>query len=34
MEKKKLMNISFESKPVYGNDEKYIKRKIKIYQVV
>ena len=28
----KLLNIDFESKPVYGNDdEKYIKTKIKIY---
>ena len=26
-----LMNIDFESKPVYGNDDKYIKTKIKIY---
>ena len=26
-----LMSIDFESKPVYGNDEKYIKTKIKIY---
>ena len=25
------MNISFESKPVYGEDVKYIKAKIKIY---
>ena len=28
---KKLLKIEFESKPVYGNDEKYIKTKIKIY---
>ena len=28
---KKLMSIDFESKPVYGNDDKYIKTKIKIY---
>ena len=26
-----LMNIDFENKPVYGNDEKYINTKIKIY---
>ena len=26
----KLMRINFESKPVYGDDEKYIKTKIKI----
>ena len=26
-----LMNIDFESKPVSGNDEKYINTKIKIY---
>ena len=26
----KLMRIDFESKPVYGNDEKYIKTKVKI----
>ena len=26
-----LMRIDFESKPVYGNDDKYIKTKIKIY---
>ena len=26
-----LMGIDFESKPVYGNDDKYIKTKIKIY---
>ena len=26
-----LLNIDFESKPVYGNDGKYIKTKIKIY---
>ena len=25
------MNIDFESKPVYGDDDKYIKTKIKIY---
>ena len=32
MEKiEKLMNIDFESKPVYGNDEKYIKTKKKIF---
>ena len=28
---KQLLKIDFESKPVYGNDEKYIKTKIKIY---
>ena len=27
----KLLNIDFESKPIYGDDEKYIKTKIKIY---
>ena len=27
----KLMKINFESKPVYGDDEKYKKAKIKIY---
>ena len=27
----KLMNIDFESKPVYKNDEKYIWKNIKIY---
>ena len=27
---KKLMNIDFESKPCYGDDDKYIKAKIKI----
>ena len=27
----KAMSIDFESKPVYSNDEKYIKTKIKIY---
>ena len=27
----KLMKISFESKPVYGDDDKYINTKIKIY---
>ena len=25
------MSIDFESKPVYGDDDKYIKRKRKIY---
>ena len=25
------MKIGFESKPVYGDDDKYIKTKIKIY---
>ena len=27
----KVMGIDFESKPVYGDDDKYIKTKIKIY---
>ena len=27
----KLMKIDFESKPVYGDDDKYIKTKIKKY---
>ena len=27
----KLLKIDFESKPVYGDDDKYIKTKIKIY---
>ena len=27
----KLMRINFESNPVYGDDNKYIKTKIKIY---
>ena len=27
----KLMRIDFESKPVYGDDDKYIKTKIKIF---
>ena len=27
----KLLKIDFESKPVYGDDEKHIKAKIKIY---
>ena len=26
-----LLNIDFESKPAYGDDDKYIKTKIKIY---
>ena len=26
------MNINFDSKPVYGNDDKYIKTKIKTYE--
>ena len=30
MEKKDLMNINFESRPVYGDNDKYIKTKIKI----
>ena len=28
---KELMKINFESNPVYGDDDKYIKTKIKIY---
>ena len=28
----KLMKIDFESKPVYGNDDKYIKTKMKTYE--
>ena len=27
----KILNIDFESKPVYGDDDKYIKTKTKIY---
>ena len=27
----KLLKIEFDSKPVYGDDDKYIKTKIKIY---
>ena len=27
----KLMRIDFESKPIYGDDDKYIKTKIKTY---
>ena len=27
----KLLRIDFESKPVYGDDDKYIKTKIKVY---
>ena len=30
-ETEKLTKINFESKPVYGDDDKYIKTKIKIY---
>ena len=26
-----LMKMHFESKPVYGNDDKYIKTKVRIY---
>ena len=26
------MNIEFESKPVYSDDDKYIKKKIKMYE--
>ena len=28
---KKLMKIDFESKPIYGDDDKYIKTKINMY---
>ena len=28
---KKLLNMNFKSKPVYGNDDKYIKTKIEVY---
>ena len=28
----KLMKIDFESKPIYGDDNKYIKTKIKTYE--
>ena len=28
----KLMKIDFDSKPVYGDDDKYIKTKIKTYE--
>ena len=27
----KLLKIDFDSKPVYGDDDKYMKTKIKIY---
>ena len=27
-----LMNIEFDSEPVYGDNDKYIKTKIKIYE--
>ena len=27
----KIIEIEFESKPVYGDDDKYVKTKIKIY---
>ena len=27
-----LLNVKFESKPVYGEDDKYIKTKIKSYK--
>ena len=27
-----LMNIEFNSEPVYGDNDKYIKRKIKMYE--
>ena len=29
----KLLNVKFESKPVYGEDDKYIKTKIKLCKV-
>ena len=29
---KRLMSIDFDSKPVYGNDDKYIKTKIKSHE--
>ena len=29
----KLMKIDFESKPVYGDDDKYIKTKVKTYKI-
>ena len=33
MEKiEKLMSIDFDSKPTYGDDDKYIKTKIKTYE--
>ena len=33
MEKnEKLMDIDFNTKPTYGNDDKYIKTKIKTYE--
>ena len=28
---KKLLKINFESKPVYGDDDKYVKTKKKVY---
>ena len=28
----RLMSIDFDSKPTYGNDDKYIKTKIKTYE--
>ena len=28
----RLMSIDFDSKPIYGNDDKYIKTKIKTYE--
>ena len=31
--KEKLMNIDFNTKPTYGDDDKYIKTKIKTYEV-
>ena len=31
---KRLMSIDFDSKPVYGNDDKYIKTKIKHIKTV
>ena len=29
-----LLNIDFESKPIYDNDDKYIKTKVKIYAII
>ena len=32
MKKKKLIDTDFNTKPTYGDDDKYIKTKIKIYE--
>ena len=32
MEIEKLMNMDFNRKPTYGDDDKYIKTKIKTYE--